>query len=102
MRIKFRVKNNLDEEDVEVLKARFSDFIKQAGGAVAVANFADMPIGTLKSTLGDPNRCVSPMLADSLCNLFAADVDNKFTREHLRPDVTRAQWARLDRIKKGA
>ena len=99
--IGFRVKNEINQEQLQDYRERFKSFIREAGGVTSICHASGISQGSIKGIYGNKDRLPSPILVVRLIDSLKGSVPKKFNREYLRPDVTPIQWGRLDdKIKK--
>ena len=91
-RMNMRIKNDISDKARIQIRERFKAFIKACGGAALVSKDTEFSYGYLRGTLGNASRVPSPRMIHILAEHYADEVDKKFTREYLRPDVLPAQW----------
>ena len=92
-----KINNNISTTTRNLIRGRFKKFIDSIGGATTVSKDTSYSYGYLRSILGSKDRLPSPSLIQSLTNKYQEEVDSKFSREYLRPDVTNAQWRTVEK-----
>lgn len=91
-----RIRNKLNALQTGRVRRRFNDLIYKLGGPRIVSLDTDFSYGYLRAILGSSKRVPSPKLISSLLSQYKDEIDSKFTREYLRPDLTPSQWRAIE------